>query len=143
MSDPDVEWVPGNPFRERLLWSLSWCGLAYVVGASVTLGLAMNHDLTLSPALVGWFIAGTIGVCGALLLMNYLPRSRPGFLAIGISREGLSIRYPLLTRTFPWSDLIWYSDRMRVEGRSGWAGPSLLSLTTTQFQRIQRVVYPR
>jgi hypothetical protein len=122
---------------------LNWAALVVTVGFFAALLLSKLRVLH-EPAVLG--VASTIGLFAVLifvLIVLSFSRIRPGFFGIGVSPMGLSVRYPLRTRTFPWSELVWYDDRMRVEGRSGWRGPSLMALTPAQYQRVQRWFHPR
>jgi hypothetical protein len=143
MSPSDVEWLPGNPRREWTLLVVNYAMFGYAIASFVVVGLALRGVISLPSLAVVGLALGIFGLAVALLVVMWLGRSRPGFHRLGISREGLLIRYPLQTRTFPWAELVWYPDRMRVEGRSGWSGPPLMALTAAQFQRIQRMFYPQ
>jgi hypothetical protein len=135
---PDIEWVPGIRWIRLTVLAFNWTALVVTVGflaALVLTNLGWIHE----PVLLG--VASTVGLFAVLIFVLILlsfSRIRPGFFDIGVSPIGLSVRYPLRTRTFPWSELVWYNDRMRVEGISGWRGPSLMALTPVQYQRIQR-----
>jgi hypothetical protein len=140
---PYIDWVPGIRWIRLTVLALNWTALVVAAGFSAALVLS-NLGLIHEPALVG--VASTVGLFAVLifvLTMLSFSRIRPGFFDIGVSRMGLSVRYPLRTRTFPWSELVWYNDRMRVEGRSGWRGLSLMALTPAQYQRVQRWFHPQ
>lgn len=122
---------------------LAWVGIALSVGYAGMFTLSNLGWVHLPPPV---WIASTVAVFAELMIQVpwlLLSSRRPGFFDIGVSARGLSIRFPLRARTFPWSDLVWYNDRMRVEGKSGWRGPSLVALTPAQFRRVQRWFFGR
>ena len=137
MPEPSVEWVPGSSRFERgflLVFRFGLVLAACEVAALILSGFGLIPiPFSFSMALLPFVVL----LPPAFLILQ----RRRGFYGVGISPAGISIKVPLGTRTFVWSELIWYGDSMQVEGRSAWRGPPLLSLTPAQFQRIQRAYY--
>ncbi|MGC2288585.1 MAG: hypothetical protein WA688_01835 [Thermoplasmata archaeon] len=141
MSESGIEWIPSPKGLERTIRVGFWLILALVLGFSGTTILSLQ-GLTATPPLLGLgFAFGLLGATVTIFAVLRLSRVRPGIFELGVSRDGLSVRYPFSTRTFAWSDLWWSSDGIHVEGRWWWGGPGLLTLSPAQLERIQRAVY--
>jgi hypothetical protein len=144
MSDSDIEWLPGDPRRERAVLVCFWLGLALVFGTFTPLLLSLHGLFSIPPLLGVCLPFGALGGILIILAVQLLSRNRPGFYRVGLSLGGLAVRYPNGTRIFAWTELWWSKDRVHVEGKSWWNGPSPpLTLTPTQFERIQSRFYPR
>jgi hypothetical protein len=139
----NIDWVPGNRRLQLAVMAYTWTATAVVVGFFAVLVLHNFRLLRETPVQGATWTVVALAVTVFLSILLWVSRLRPGSFDIGVSPWGLSVRFPLRTRTFPWSDLVWYSDRMRVEGRSGWRGPPLLALTPAQFERVQRWFHPQ
>jgi hypothetical protein len=140
--DRSIEWVLGVRSRRWAFTAYSWFTLVLTSGFVLTILLSSFVLIHETVVLGLGFLFAAVGVLAIQFIVLILVRRSPGFFDIGVSPRGLSIRFPLRTQTFPWSDLVWYTDRMSVQGRSGWRGPPLVALTPAQFQRIQRWFHP-
>jgi hypothetical protein len=143
MSKSGIEWISSPTDQERTIriaFRLVFAILVVFLGAMM---LSFQGSISVPPLLGLGFSFGMVGVAAALLVLLRLSRVRPGIFELGVSRDGLSVRYLLGTRTYAWSELWWSSNGLHVEGRSWLGGPGLLTLSPTQLERIQRAVYLR
>ena len=142
MSAEDIEWIPGD--RRVILANqvLALAGVAAAFAAlieSVVIGVGSIHP---SLAQILGSSVVILGVLFAGLGLNLYSRKRPGRHDIGVSSRGLSIRAPLQTLTFQWSELIWYNDRTLMEVRSSWWTAVLVPLTPRQYDGVRRWLSP-
>jgi hypothetical protein len=140
MSRSGIEWIPSPTGQERTIriaFRLVFALLGVFLGAMM---LSFQGTISVPPLSVLGFTFGMVGVAATLLALTRLSRVRPGIFELGVSRDGLTVRYPLGTQTYGWSELWWSNDGLHVEGRSWLGGPGLLTLSPTQLERIQRAV---
>ncbi len=149
-----IEFVDGDRLRKRRFLLLSLLSLALLSAIAVLFFVALIIDIgwvgdsggeqsILIVATRNYWLFPSLFLAPTLLDLGYthrLPHLRPGSVRIGYSSRGLTVQFPLATRTFAWSDVRW-RDESHCELH--WRlGTSRLTLTPDQATAIHRFFHP-
>ena len=144
MSEAPTEWVEGDPTWSRAFTALS-CGIplacAFYIAVLVLTWLWSSGAISSTPLFYSfpWWPAGSLALSLAVFIIVFLPLQRPVIRRVGISQNGLVLRYGFRTFRIPWSEAVWFTPYCVSSRR--WSMARFL-LTPHQSERIYAWWYP-